>query len=78
MTSPAISVDDPERLRRSPKQYMSGQFSSSRQQVAPVDFTLSRRRAATPRYCLTCRGPWVREIRGGPVVRHALDCVSVP
>ena len=52
--------------------------SSNRQLSAPADLERSRRRASTPRFCQACGGPWVKEIRGGPVVQHTHDCSAVP
>lgn len=76
--SPAIDINDPERLRRTPAQYMTGHFSSHRQEVGPVDLTRSRQHGVmNPRGCAECGGPVFRENRGGPVLLHREHC-SIP
>lgn len=75
--SAAIDVNDPERLRRTPAQYMTGQFSSHRQEIAPVDLMRSRKHGVVVPECPECAGPFIREDPGGPVIRHTHSC-SVP
>ncbi len=57
---------------------LAGQASSNRRLAAPVDLERSRRVVSTPRQCPYCWGPWVRELPGGPVVRHTPDCAILP
>ena len=52
--------------------------SSNRQLSAPADLERSRRVGSTPRQCGGCGGPWIKELRGGPIVRHAKACPVVP
>jgi hypothetical protein len=56
---------------------MSEQFSSNRQQVAPVDLTRSRKHGVMVPACSECGGPVLREDRGGPVLLHDPAC-SIP
>lgn len=74
--APLYGSDDPRQLQIIRNQ--SGDLTSYRQEIAPADLERSRRVASTPRYCSSCKGPWGRELRGGPLVHHALNCAIVP
>lgn len=52
--------------------------SSNRQLGAPANLYRSQKHGSRPRFCGGCGGPWIAEIRGGPIVRHTFDCGFLP